>query len=289
MREGMKRYAEILRSLTLVIGGSFIFAAAINAFTIANHLGEGGVTGITLFLYYTLGWSTAVTNFVINSFLMVIGYRFLERKTILYTLLSIATMSLFLDLTKMWSLPMESPLVAAIASGVAIGLSIGLVILGNGTTAGSDIVAMICKKYFGMNIAATLLTIDVLVVTPLSFVIGIENAVITLAMLYIASRVMNFVLEGFNPRKSVMIISQKHKEISEALTKSVDRGITILSGKGYYSNEDKQILYIVINRLQLLPVERIVQEIDPKAFVIITEVQQVLGEGFTFRLDKPKG
>ena len=103
-------------------------------------------------------------------------------------------------------------------------------------------------------------------------------------MLYVMSKVLNFIIEGFNPKKSITIISKQHEAIAAAIQEKVDRGITILDGKGYYSREAHQILYIVINRHQLINVQNIIYELDPKAFVIITDVQQVIGEGFTFYL-----
>lgn len=281
---------KTLISMTLVIIGSFIFSFGINAFVIPNHFGEGGVTGIGLILFYTLGWSPAITTFIFNSLLLIIGYRYLEKATIAYTIVSVFSMSIFLGLTKTWyEFVPSSPVVAAVAAGCVTGIALGIVMLGNGTTAGSDILAMLAKKYLGWNVSFSLLLIDVIIVTPLSFIIGLERAIITLIMLFIASQMINFILEGFNPKKSIMIISKQHIEIGTAIQKTVGRGITVLDGAGFYSKEDKKVLYLIVNRLQLMPIQRIIHEIDPTAFVIITDVKQVIGEGFTFYLEDKVG
>ncbi len=96
---------------------------------------------------------------------------------------------------------------------------------------------------------------------------------------------INFILEGFNPRKAIMIISDKYDEIGQRIQTDLDRGITVLDGHGFYSKEKRQVLYVVVSRQQLMPVQRIIHEYDPEAFVIITDVNQVIGEGFTFYLD----
>ena len=96
---------------------------------------------------------------------------------------------------------------------------------------------------------------------------------------------INFILEGFNPRKAIMIISNQYELIGQKIQEQLDRGITVLDGHGFYSKDKRQVLYVVVNRQQLMPIQRIIHEIDPNAFVIITDVNQVIGEGFTFYFD----
>ena len=279
---------RVVRSIGLVALGSFMFSVAIKSIIIPNHFGEGGATGLTLLLHYVLNFDTSWTYFLINAVLLAVGWKYLERKTLYYTFLSMILMTLFLMIDFPKFEP-ENIIVASISAGVVSGIGLGLVLLGDGTTAGSDILAMLMKKYLGMEVAVSLLLMDFFVVIPLAFVIGLEKAVVTLLMLFIMSKVINYILEGFNPRKSVMIISKCHDLIAEAIKERLDRGITVLRGYGYYSREEKEVLYIVINRRQLLLTQRIIHEVDPSAFVIITDVHQVIGEGFTFYLDQQTG
>lgn len=216
----------------------------------------------------------------------MIGWRHLEKKQIVYTIISMFVMSIALEYTTDLTFVSTNSLVAPIAAGVTSGIAIGIVSLGGGTTGGTEILAWIMKKYLGIGISVGLLLIDIIVVIPLTFQIGLEKGILTLVMLYVMSKVLNFVIEGFNPKKSITIISKKHEEIAASIQTKIDRGITILDGTGYYSKEAHQILYIVINRHQLINVQHIIYEMDPKAFVIITDVQQVIGEGFTFYLNE---
>ena len=268
----------------MVIIGTFLYALTVNAVVIPNTLGEGGATGMTLMIFYWLGWNPAIVSFVLNAILLVIGWRHLEKRQIMYTIVSMFVMSVALEYTTGFSFVSDNTVVAAVAGGVLSGLAIGIVSLGGGTTGGTEIIAWIMKKYLGIGVSAGLLLIDFLVVVPLTVQIGLEKAILTLIMLYVMSKVLNFIIEGFNPKKSITIISKQHESIAAAIQEKVDRGITILDGKGYYSREAHQILYIVINRHQLINVQNIIYELDPKAFVIITDVQQVIGEGFTFYL-----
>ena len=277
---------DTLKSFILVTLGCFLFSYTINALVIANHFGEGGITGVTLLGYYTLQIDPALSNLILNGFLLIVGYRYLERKTMIYTVLAVIELPTFLKVTQDWLVFVpENLVVAGVAAGVLVGVALGLVILGKGTTAGTDIIAMMMHKYLGWSVSSSLLMIDFIIVTPLAFVIGLEKAVLTLIMLFIASKVINFILEGFNPRKAIMIISDKYDEIGQRIQMDLDRGITVLDGHGFYSKEKRQVLYVVVSRQQLMPVQRIIHEYDPEAFVIITDVNQVIGEGFTFYLD----
>ena len=277
---------DTLKSFILVTLGCFLFSYTINALVIANHFGEGGITGVTLLGYYTLQIDPALSNLILNGFLLIVGYRYLERKTMVYTVLAVIELPTFIKVTQDWLVFVpENLVVAGVAAGVLVGVALGLVILGKGTTAGTDIIAMMMHKYLGWSVSSSLLMIDFIIVTPLAFVIGLEKAVLTLIMLFIASKVINFILEGFNPRKAIMIISDKYDEIGQRIQMDLDRGITVLDGHGFYSKEKRQVLYVVVSRQQLMPVQRIIHEYDPEAFVIITDVNQVIGEGFTFYLD----
>ena len=275
---------ETLTSILMVTIGSFIFSFTINAVVIPNQFGSGGVTGITLLLYYIFGINPGTSNLVINIVLLLIGYQFLERRTMFYTIYAVILMSVFLDITRgMYQFIPHNSLLAAIGGGVVGGAALGLVMLGNGTTAGTDTIAMMLKKYLGWNVLVSLLLLDIFVVSPLSIISDLEKVVITLIYLFTASRMINLVLEGFNSKKSFMIISKKYEEIGSQIQEKIGRGTTILDGHGFYSREERKVLFVAVNRLQVMTLQRIIHDVDPKAFIIITEVTHVIGEGFTYQ------
>src|SRR5690625_948735 len=268
------------KDILIIILGSFIFSLAINVFIIPADLGEGGVTGVTIILYYLFGWSPGLMSFILNGFLLIIGYKFLSKQTIRYTIVAIILMSLFLHFTRNWTIDTNEIFVNTVFAGLLGGIGIGLIIRVGGTTAGTTILASITKKYLGWNISYGLLFFDLIVVFSSYFVIGIEKLLLTIIMLYIATKTMQFIIEGFSTKKAVTIISRNPDEIAQNVNSKMNRGVTVYSGHGYYLKEDKNILYIIISGQEVVKLKRIVQAADEDAFVAIHDVRDVFGEGF---------
>jgi len=268
------------KDFLILIVGSFLFALAVNLFVIPSELGEGGVTGVTIILYYVFGWSPSLMNLILNTILLVFGYRFLDRTTIVYTVIAVALNSLFLHLTHHWHIESQETLINAIFGGIFAGTGIGLIIRIGGSTAGTTILARIAHKLLDWNISYALLFFDLIVVFASYFIIGAEKLMMTIIMLYVATKVMDFIIEGLNPKKAVTIISKTPDSIAEQVIKEMDRGVTVLQGKGYYSQESKEILYIVIHKQELAALKKIVKAADSEAFLTIHDVRDVFGEGF---------
>lgn len=266
--------------ILFIIVGAFIFALAINLFVIPTDLGEGGVTGITIILYYLYEWSPGLVSFILNGFLLVIGYRFLSNHTIRYTIVAVVLNSLFLHLTRNWTIDSNEIIVNTIFAGLLGGIGIGLIIRVGGTTAGTTILASITKKYLGWNISYGLLFFDLIVVFSSYFVIGMEKLLLTIIMLYIATKTMQFIIEGFSMKKAVTIISHNPDRIAQEVNEQMNRGVTVYSGYGHYLKEEKKILYVVISSQEVVRLKRIVQAADKDAFVAIHDVRDVFGEGF---------
>lgn len=264
----------------IIMVGAFLFALAINLFVIPNDLGEGGVTGVTIILYYVMEWSPSLVSFAINAVLLIIGYRFLNKQTTIYTIIAIIFNSIFLYLTESWSIQSDEIIINAIFGGVFVGIGIGLIIRVGGTTAGTTILARIANKFLGWNISYALLFFDLIVAFSSYFIIGAEALMLTILMLYIGTKVMEFVIEGVNPQKAVTIISKNPNAIADQVSYKMNRGITVLSGHGYYTKEQKEILYIVISRQEVIKLKNIVKEADSDAFIAVHDVRDVFGKGF---------
>ena len=271
---------KLTLDLFMIIIGSFLFALAINLFVIPNDLGEGGVTGITIILYYVMEWSPSIVSFVINAILVVIGYRFLSRQTTIYTIIAIIFNSVFLYVTESWSIQSDEIIINAIFGGVFIGVGIGLIIRVGGTTAGTTILARMANKFLGWNISYALLFFDLIVAFSSYFIIGAEALMLTIMMLYIGTKVMEFVIEGVNPQKAVTIITNNPDAIAGQVSSKLNRGVTVLSGHGYYTKEQKEILYIVISKQEVVKLKNIVKAVDADAFIAIHDVRDVFGKGF---------
>ncbi|MCE4950331.1 YitT family protein [Staphylococcus hominis] len=269
-----------IKNILLVILGSFIFSAGVNAFVISGNLGEGGVTGIAIVLYYAFHISPALTNFVANAILIVIGYKFLSKKSTILTIIATVLISVFLSLTESWHVETGNVIINAVFGGTSVGLGIGIIVLAGGTTAGTTILARIANKYLDVSTAYALLFFDLIVVAISLTVLPLSKALVTVISLYIGTKVMDYVIEGLNTKKAMTIISSKPEEVAKTIDEQVGRGLTILNGHGYYSREEKDVLYVVVAKTQVTRAKRIIKKIDKNAFLVIHDVRDVYGNGF---------
>lgn len=274
------------RNVLLIFLGSLIFSFAINYFTIPSHLSEGGFTGIGLLTYYLFRWSPGIVIFVLNIPLLLIGYKVFGKQTFIYTIIGIAAVSLMLevttDLPKIWGPPPHDTLLCALYTGVLSGIGLGLIFRIGGTTGGADIIARLGNKYLGWSVGRTMFLFDFTAIFISIFIIGREKAMYTLVAVFISARVIDFVIEGLSASKAATIISNKPQELAGFITKIMNRGVTILEGRGGYTGKTREVLYVVVAPNELPKLKQIVDKIDPQAFVVVHDARDVLGEGFTF-------
>ncbi|HDG0676164.1 TPA: YitT family protein [Staphylococcus aureus] len=271
---------KTVKDLILVVLGSFIFAAGVNAFIISGNLGEGGVTGLAIILYYAFHISPAITNFLVNAVLIAIGYKFLSKRSMYLTILVTILISIFLSLTESWQVETGNSIVNAIFGGVSVGLGIGVIILAGGTTAGTTILARIATKYLDVSTPYALLFFDMIVVAISLTVIPLDKVLVTVISLYIGTKVMEYVIEGLKTKKAMTIISTNPDKLAKAIDEQIGRGLTILNGHGYYTREEKDVLYVVISKTQVSKAKRLIKQIDKDAFLVIHDVRDVYGNGF---------
>lgn len=274
----MKR---ILKDLLLIFVGAFVFALGVNYFTIPNMLSEGGILGITIVAHYLFDWSPGVVNFVLNAVLIVVGYKFFEKRAFVYTLISIAACSLFMFLTEDVGKQLTGDtLLASVFAGFLVGVGLGLIFRSGGTSGGTTILAQLANQYFGWSIAKAMLILDVAVVVASVFIIGLEKAMYTLLVVYIGSKAIDFIVEGLDERVAVLIISNEPERVLNAITKKMSRGLTVLDGHGGYTGQDKQVLYLVINKQEIVQLKHIIREIDEFAYVTVHNVHEMMGKGY---------
>lgn len=271
---------KTIRDIILVMIGSFIFSAGINAFVISGNLGEGGVTGIAIVLYYAFHISPGITNFVLNAILIIVGYKYLSKRSTYLTIFATVLISIFLGLTETWHVETGNVVINAVFGGTCVGLGIGIIVLAGGTTAGTVILARIVNKYLDISTPYALLFFDLIVVLISLTEIPLVKCLVTVMSLYIGTKVMEFVIEGLNTKKAMTIISSRPNEVAKAMDQQVGRGLTILNGHGYYTREEKDVLYVVISKTQVSRAKRIIKNIDENAFLVIHDVRDVYGNGF---------
>jgi len=279
-----------LKNVVFILLGAAVFSFGLVHFNMQHNLGEGGFTGITLLLFFLWGWDPAITNILLNVPLFLIGWQFLGRKTFLYTIIGTFAVSLFLSIfqTYQFQVGLQNDMtLVALFAGVFIGVGLGIIFRYGGTTGGVDIIARLVNKYAGWTMGRTMFIFDFAVITLSVFVIlELDQGMYTLVAVYIGARVIDFIQEGAYTARGATIISEKYEEITAKILKEMDRGVTILDGKGSFSGEKRNVLYCVVARNEIVRLKNIINEIDPNAFVAVGTVHDVTGEGFT--LDENK-
>jgi len=265
---------KFLRDLLLLTAGSFLFALAINLFIIPNELGEGGVTGLAIIAYYLFQWPTGIVYFTLNVLLLAIGYKFLDKKTTFYTIITICLLSLFLFLTEKLSVQSGNVMVNAIFGGVFSGAGIGLVIRAGGTTAGSTILAKMAHKYWDWNTAYALLLFDLVIVLLSYFIIGAESVMLTVVMLYAATKVMDFIHEGLNSWKAVTIIARDQSALARLISQEIKREVIVWNGASAQGGESKQMLRITATKQEAALIKKLVRAHDEEAAVTVQDVRE---------------
>ncbi|WP_420843746.1 YitT family protein [Listeria costaricensis] len=264
-----------------VVLGAAIIALAFNVLLLPNHIASGGVSGISTIVNYLTGWTPAFIQWALNIPLFIAGVFFLGYQFGIKTFIGTMTVPLFVYLTqglKPWT---TEPLVAALFGGVLVGIGLGIVFRGKASTGGTDVVAQILHRYTHLSLGICVALIDGFVVISAMFVFDIESGLYALIGLFATSKTIDLVQVGLNQSKTVFIISNNQEAIREAILFKIDRGITRLSAKGGYTDEDKQILLCVIAQREFSRLKEVVKEIDPNAFVVVMSASEVMGEGFT--------
>ncbi|GAA0347751.1 YitT family protein [Bacillus carboniphilus] len=279
-----------IRNIFFILLGSAIFSFGIVHFNIQNNLAEGGFTGITLLLLALFKWDPAYTNLILNIPLFLIGWKLLGRNVFIYTLIGTVAVSIFLWVFQRYhySIPLKDDLaLAALFAGVFIGVGLGIIFRYGGTTGGVDIIARLANKYIGWSMGKTMFLFDAVVIAlSLLTYLNYREAMYTLVAVFVGAKVIDFIQEGAYAARGAMIISEKHEEIAEKIMEHMDRGVTVLSGHGSFTKQKRDVLYCVVAKNEIIRLKSIIQSIDPHAFVSVTFVHDVLGEGFT--LDENK-
>ncbi len=265
----------------LIMVGSLIYSVGLNAFIVGNQLAEGGFIGISIVLLYKLGIPLGASFLVLNIPVLVLGWRFFGRKFSVKTILGVVAVSVFSVLTQHMAEHVHDRLLAALYGGVICGAGLGVIFRSGGTTGGVDILARIVRHFFNHSMGRIMFASDVVVISLVAIIINMETAMYSLVALFVASRVIDFVIEGFSASRAAMIISNHWDEIADRIHNEMGRGTTLLNGQGGYTGEQKQIVYCVVSRDEVVRLQQLVHEVDDRAFVVLNDVNDVLGEGFT--------
>ena len=280
-----RRFTRYLTSILLTVAGSAVMALAYVLFLIPHDIVPGGAGGVAMILHHFFAnVPVGLVIIAINVPLFIIGIKFLGKSYGIKSVLGIVLSAGLIDVFD-YAIPLESatdnPILACIFGGILLGAGLGLVFRAGGSTGGSDIVGQLIARHTDLSTGTSILMVDAAVIVAAGFSFGnFELALYGLLNLYLQTRAIDLVLEGLSYTRAMFIISDRAAEIARAVTVKLHRGATLLEATGAYTSEHRQMVFSVMSRREVAEARDVVKELDPKAFVIITDVYDVLGEGF---------
>ena len=278
---GQKQKELALDTLFLTVG-CFIYSASVAIFTAPYKMAPGGVAGISTLLYYTIGTPLGVMIFVLNIPLFILGFKYIGGEFIIKSIICTALSSVGVDLLSFIPIYHGSMLLASLYGGVLSGAGLGLVFLRGATTGGTDIASRLLKiKWAFVSMGRMMMGIDMIVILASIIVFkSIDSGLYSMIHLFVSSKVIDVILYGADTGKMVLVVSNKNEEIAKTITLELDRGVTMLKGRGFYSGNDCDVLLCAVRRQQTARIRSIVRTTDPAAFIIMCEAGDVIGEGF---------
>ena len=271
---------EYIKEYIIVTLACIVMSFNINYFFVGNKLAQGGVSGLSLIIHYLTNIDVSYLYFALNIPLIILAYIFLGKNFLLKTLYATFILSIFLKIFASFSEPLDDILLAAIFGGAVNGIAIGIVFYAGGSTGGIDIIAKIINKYTGIPISKILLTTDFIVLSMVAFIFGKVIFMYTLISLIVSSKLIDIIQEGIHSAKGIIIITNKEDELRKKIMEDIRRGLTLIDAKGAYTQKKVGMIYCVVGKYQLMKVKTMVKEIDPSAFMIVSDVHEVIGKGF---------
>lgn len=269
----------IKKYLVLIIG-SLIYSAGLEIFLVPNNIIDGGVVGISIMASYLTGIPFGVYMLVLNLPFLYLGYKQIGKTFAISTIVSIIALSVFSEFLEPVPQITQDYFLAAIFGGIIAGAGVGLVIRQGGSLDGTEITAIILDRKTSFSVGEVVMFFNLFILGAAGFVFGWDKAMYSLVAYFIISKMIDVVLKGLDESYAVMIVSDEYEEIADALMHRLGRGVTYLHGQGAYTGDDKQVLYCVVTRLEVVKLKEIALEKDETAFVTINPVHDIVGGRF---------
>ena len=277
------KYKDVVYQCLMVVVGCAIFGAGIDAFVLPHKLVSTGISGVGLILYYVTGLSVGYWNMILNIPIFWAAWKWLGTRVVVKTLYGTLMLSWMIDLFDFlqYDMIIKDPLLSSMMAGITTGVGLGIVYRVGGNTGGVDPIALIVRKYYGLQMGSINSAINCAILLAAVGVVGLEAVAVTLISVYVYTIITNKVVIGFNQRKVAFIITYRTDDVCECIINKVGRGATIIEGVGAYTRTPKNIVMVAVNLLQVNKLKEVIEEADPNVFILITDAQEVIGQGFT--------
>jgi uncharacterized membrane-anchored protein YitT (DUF2179 family) len=272
-----KTLKQIVWNLVLISFGSALCAVSVNGILIPHEFLNAGFVGLALAIHYFFPpLPVAWIYFLLNIPVFAVGWKIVGRRFFLYSLAGMIIFSSAIQWIHV-SVPVQDKMLSALLAGIISGIGSGVVLRSLGSGGGLDILSVIIFQRFSIRLGSTSLAFNAILLTGGALLFTLERALYTLVFVFVSSYMLNVVVTGLSQRKMVYIISPKWKEISEEIMHEIERGLTIIEGKGGYTGRDEQIIYTVITFRELVELKKMIRRLDPSAFVVVTDTLEVMG------------
>jgi len=270
---------KVIKNILFITIGVFIVAFALESFLIPNSVIDGGVIGISMILSHITKWNLGLIVVVLNMPFLLLAFKKMGARFVFQVIYACIILAFALNIFAKYTVTEESFL-ATIFGGIILGVGVGFILKNDASLDGTEILALSIAKKFGCSVGEFIMLINLFIYFACGLVFSWESAMYSILTYFVASKVIDIVLEGFDSSKSVRIISDEAGAIGNALIEKLDISVTYLKGIGGYTGQDKDLIYCVISRLEMTKMLEIIKEIDPKAFVSVVDVHEAYGGRF---------
>ncbi|MFD2369155.1 YitT family protein [Brevibacillus sp. GCM10020057] len=271
---------KLLKRIFFIMIGASLVSIGLEIFLVPNQIIDGGIVGISIIMSHLTGLTLGIFLFLLNLPFLIVGYRQIGKTFAISTLFGVTIMSI--GTTLLHSVPglTDDPLLAAVFGGIILGIGVGLVLRYGGSLDGTEIVAVLFNKKTPFSVGEIVMFFNFFILGSAGFVFGWDRAMYSLIAYYIAFKMIDLTIEGFQESKSVWIISEHYKEVGDAIVARLGRGVTYLKGEGGYTGDEKKVVFCIITRLEEAKLKLIVEELDPNAFLAVGNIHDVRGGQF---------
>ncbi|MBU3155894.1 YitT family protein [Clostridium estertheticum] len=273
MTKSFKKFYANFSKVIIIMLGATLYSIGLEIFLIPNNIIDGGVVGISIMANHFISVPLGLLTFILNIPFFIIGYKQIGKTFTIATIFSVICYSIGVSILKPIPGITHDILLAAVFGGILVGLGIGLIMRSGGSTDGTEIVAIILDKRIKFSVGEIIMFFNFFILLSAGFIFGWDRAMYSLITYFIVIKVIDIIIEGTDESKAVVIISDKHEEISEAIMARLGRGMTYLYGKGGKEGEYKNVIYVVVSRLEISKLKCIVNGFDEDAFITIGSVE----------------
>lgn len=272
---------KYIQKAFFLILGSFIVAVALELFLLPNKIIDGGVIGISMMLSHLTKGNLGAIIFAINFPFVVLAYKTLGRKFVINTFFAITMLSIATNIVLRFEHVTDDLLLATIFGGILLGLGVGLILRNNASLDGTEMVSLkLAKKLKIISVGELLMGMNLFIYAGAAFLFGWDRALYSVLTYYVASKVIDTVIEGLDKAKSVRIVSEFSREIGDSIMKELDISVTYMKTLGGYSRQEKILTYCIVNKFDMPKLKEVVQNVDPNAFIVTEDVHEVEGGRF---------